>query len=559
MKKTVLTISLIVMLFAVSVLCFSACSSPVDSDPPEIADVYATDVNVVYDGFPHTITVNNTQASDVVLYSTDNVHWSEVPPTFTVPDVYKVYYHVMRAGFKDLYAYATITISRSVLNNVSAPNKTVVYDGSPHCIDIIGTSSADDISYSLDGINFTQTVECTEIGQYTIYYRVNGLYGDYADSSTLFILPNISGKYLNKNYGIIILTENTCIFDNDELPIFYGVDGNGKINSETDFYVKNDIFCVNDVNFDKIPSNSNIFCINGNYCYAYSDTISLDIYFINNCAEIQLTNEILCVISNVNYCPDGIYFNYDMSHCTFAVNSSATVTRLDIPFELLSEQSIALPSLLYIYDGLPHGYEFDYDGEVVFPTESTPQYIEIGVYTDDIILVKDGYLPLKLTGKLEIVADVYGTYYNSDTVIVLAPDNSEIDGNPVDLNYGNGHWNIDGKMIELTADGIKYDGIAYFKAQNILLRFDIGNEIIVAEYSAEDPIIIDIESESSGYAITILEYAENTLFVDSASVKLTVNGTPWFIIDNDDGSYTCIIANSDIIKFNADIIYIVLL
>lgn len=553
MKRTLVTALLIVMSFVVCIFAFSACS-PNDSVLPELTGVYATDTTVVYDGKVHSITVNNTLATDTVLYSSDNSVWSDKAPSFTLPDTYTIYYSVHRDGFADFFSSATLTISRSILTSVSAQDKYVVYDGLPHTLDVLGLSSTDAVSFSLDGIEFSSSIECTEVGKYNIFYRVVGAYGDYADSATLYILPDISGAFLNSDNGVVILTNNTCILDNSEFPISYDVSGCGLINSSVPFSVDGNVLSVLDHEYSRIPSGDYIYCINGQYCHYSSDSLQISIYFSDNCALLKVSNVEILSIKDVNYCADGNYSDYDMSYCSVTVNASSFITSCTLSFFLLPViPAASLHSLRFTYDGQAHTYSFL--GYELYFFEDTPKYTDIGSYSNEAVILKNGYLPLKTTVYLDIAPDISGTYFNSNSLLVISSESVMLNGNTVDCEFTDGYWFIDGNILVISDNTISFNGNTLVKATNIILCFDFGTEIIYRQFNNQDNLMITVEVLDDGYSVFIPSFTDKVYLIDGLDKDLFINNVKWTRIDEpDDDASFYVVSMSDILGFKTSVV-----
>ena len=244
---------------------FCACA---DSKPSEqtISGVYASDVSVVYDGRPHSITVMNTLATDTVLYSTDGINYSSVRPTFVLPDEYTVYFNVNRSGYKELASSAIVTISPCILTDISAQDVSVGYDGLPHSVAIDGLLPNDTVTYSTDGLTFSpEQPSFISVGEYTIYYRVERNYGYYNSSCTLTIFPTIYGKYFNSNYGVVALFPHTATVD---------ADGYSGLIGDEPFSITDNVLTYNNSEFTKLSDSDCVYklIVAENIVYFYADS-----------------------------------------------------------------------------------------------------------------------------------------------------------------------------------------------------------------------------------------------------------------------------------------------
>lgn len=156
-----------------------------------------TNVNVPYDGNPHSITVTVTQPEGTTIsYRTSESEvWSTTNPTFTdVTDgAQTVYWKVSKTGYADKMGSNTVTITEGSMAadiTVTAAD-TVTYDGKAHAAVKTATiPTGASIRYSSDnGTTWVDTIPSfTNASTYTVKYKVTKAnYADVTDSVSFTI------------------------------------------------------------------------------------------------------------------------------------------------------------------------------------------------------------------------------------------------------------------------------------------------------------------------------------------------------------------------------------
>ena len=145
--------------------------------------VSAEDVNVQYDGDPHSITVVATDAvsgeeitGTTVLYRTNpDASWSSDVPAVTDVGSQTVYYQVSADGYTPAEGSATITVIEGNIQ-YNAIGCTTTYDGQPHSILVTVTTPSEgaDIQYRYDDVTTWSSENPTfTTGTHTVYFQIS--------------------------------------------------------------------------------------------------------------------------------------------------------------------------------------------------------------------------------------------------------------------------------------------------------------------------------------------------------------------------------------------------
>lgn len=79
----------------------------------EIEGIHTADVNETYNGSAKTITVNGTQAGDIISYALKGETYTTEQPEMINAGTYQVLYKVERSGYKTFYGTATVIIEKA--------------------------------------------------------------------------------------------------------------------------------------------------------------------------------------------------------------------------------------------------------------------------------------------------------------------------------------------------------------------------------------------------------------------------------------------------------------
>ncbi|MDE6401859.1 MAG: hypothetical protein K2L54_04520, partial [Clostridiales bacterium] len=452
-------------------------------------------------------------------YSENGAAWSEENKSYTMPNVYRVYYKVERNGYKDHYGSASITIEKIVLSGIHASDITFIYDGAKHGIELEGAYPTDRITYSSEGES--------EVGEYSIDYVVEREYGEYRGECKLTILPNIRGEYVNVENGCIILTDRSAIIGGAEKKLEYDIHGVGKIEND-EFKVNGDSLILNGREYEKSAANERVYelNINGRTLYVKGEKSGVDIRveFNDGNAVIKCGENIIATEDNVNYVEHLAERDYMTSDVTINVIENTSLT--------LSKRQDSDERDIYnfkVYDGNFHAINAESE-EILYIVDGSyttipPQYKDCGKYQAEAIIVKDGYLPKLISVTLEIAINIYGAYYNENTLIELSENAAVINNEVRSLNYDDGHWKIDGDVITITENGISFIGTEYIKLaeESLSVIFtSVGIKVIPCESS-----FYVIAFDNSVGKIEIIDDEDRTVYEYSVSttiINVVVNG-----------------------------------
>lgn len=155
----------------------------------------ADNVTVNYDGAPHGITVNCSDADAVISYSTDadaNRAYQSENPKFTLPGVYTVYYQAEKEGAAVKSGSATVTINLLKMSGITLSGYSGTYNGSSHNPVLKGTLPAGaTVQYSTDGGAYATGVPSFKnAGTHTVTAQITAPYYEtYTTSAQITIAP----------------------------------------------------------------------------------------------------------------------------------------------------------------------------------------------------------------------------------------------------------------------------------------------------------------------------------------------------------------------------------
>lgn len=570
LKKSAVTVFTLIVTIVSCVIMAMACGNPDgEGKDSELTNIFADNIEIDYDGLPHSITILNPYDSDEIYYSTsENGDWYAINPTFTNVGEYTVYYKVVRKGCADYISCATVTINKQILSDISANDIKYIYDGKAHGIIIKGTEIGDKITYSIDGEEFLDECKQTGVGEYTVYYRVERENGEYRSSARLTILPNLQGKYLNRDEGIIILTANTAIINNEELKFDYDVNGNGNIGAER-VGLDNGALSYQGKEYEKISDGEFVYKLNINENIVYvkgEDSIEVGITFEQETATVKVDSYEVLQINGVNYCESAEQREYTTSNVvmSFQAKSSDEITNCEIILSCRNVREAENISELVMFDGKEHSISVEsgitvmyiIDGEY---TLEPPKYKEVGTYTIHVVYIEDECLPVEITATLVIAPCIDGLYYNNNGLIVIKGKTVSINGVQSELEYKDNKWYIEGKAVVETEDGIKIGaaGAQYKKRINedILVFAVDGQYYVITERIYEITIWYD---EESGEVIVNDHDGDELIrcMVGKNGITVTVSDDEMDIIRQDGSMYLYLIGESDIDQ-DLPIIYII--
>lgn len=519
-------------------VCFALCGFFIGCDgepaPREITGVNVIGAEVRYDGAEHSVTVSGVLDGDEVYYAeTESGQWSERKPAYVVPGQYTVYCKVVRVGFDDFISSATVTISRGILSGISAADKTYIYDGKPHGIDIYGVLDTDSVLYSLDGENFSAELAIVEPGEYTVFYRVTSAYSDYADSCGVTVLPNISGTYVNPDRGVAVLTATSANIGGEEFPLSYGAAGSGVI-GEREFAVGNGILTYGDAEYRLLGADEFVYLLaaGGAAVYVVSgDTAEFDVEFTDGGASITLNGDEVLSVPNVNYCErvsgGEVRRTYETTDVAVAVAAAGRINAVDIELSLRKRLEFCYTPQTVVYDGEAHELNVEFDGRVLYAdgdgyTETPPSYTEAGSYSAELLLLPDEFLPERVTVSFTVIPNISGVYYSeaANAVIEIDGTRAELCGAACELAYSDGALTLDGKVVAVTESGIAVGGTEYIGLRR-------GDRLTLVDIDGRFMLFLnvaDVVFSTDGGALTVLvnDETEFTVPLDADTVRLRI-------------------------------------
>lgn len=559
LKKSVRTVLILIVTVVSCIIIAMACGKTDGEEKDrDLTSVFAANIEIDFDGCPHSIKVQNTLDGDEIYYSiSENGDWYTVNPTFTNVGEYTVYYKVVRYGYADFISFATVTINKHILSDIIANDITYIYDGNAHGIIIKGTEINDIIRYSIDGEEFSHECKQTEVGVYIVYYRVERENGEFRSSVRLTILPNLQGKYLNRDGGIIVLTAHTAIINNEELRFDYDVNGDGTIGAES-VGVDNGVLHFRGNEYEKVNEGEHIYMLNINDNTVYvkgEESIEVEITFEQETAILKLNSDVIMQMDGVNYCENAENREYTTSNVTmaFQANSTDAVTECEIILSHRRESEVENIKQFVIYDGEKHTFSFESDISVLYKldeeyTLESPKYVEVGTYTINIVYIADGYLPIEITATLIIAPCIDGFYYNDNYLIEIDGETVSINGTQGMLEYKDSYWYINGKKVIETETGIKIgDEDAVYKKwtdEKIMALVVDGNYYVITKEVVE---IMILYNEETGEVIATDSGAELiNCIVGKNGITITVGSKKMDIIRQDGSMYLYLVGISDI-------------
>lgn len=516
--------SIVVICAVFCFLTFFACSDD-PSSLPTLSGVFAPDVSVEYDGRPHSITVSNALPTDSIIYSTDNISFSSSCPSFTDVGTYTVYFKVLRSGYAEFSSSASVSISPTILSDISAVNLSFIYNGLSHSPVIDGTLPSDAVTYSTDGVSFSSDVPSfIDVGVYTVYYRVDRAYGEYRSSCVITVLPNIYGRYFNSDHGVIVISED----------LSFSISGSGYIDG-IPFSVTDGVLTYNSIAYSILSEDDCVYrlTVSDNSVYIVSSASgSLSISFNDNVALITLNDDLLLSVPNFNYCESGIISDYNDLCFTQAFSSSSLgITDISVVLSVREVNPVTVDTLYFTYDGLPHGFDFDDDVKYLSDEHS---FTDVGSYTVSVVFTSSLYLPKRLECTIVILPFIDGVFISSDHVIQISSESFYLDGKLCGkLSVVENNWAWDDLPITVTDGGIEYDGASFASVSSPVLAVYIDDLYCSCLLVSSD--ILHIHISYDGYALNFTDEDNNLLLgipLSCDSFSATIDGYPLSRLEN---------------------------
>ena len=371
--------------------------------------------------------------------------------------------------------------------------------------------------------------------EYKVYYRVRDEYADYMDDCAVKILPNISGRYVNEKNGEIIITGTTVIENEQEYEMDYGITGRGKYNNK-EFAVTDNVLEVDGTSYVKLRDDESIYKINANDITQYvigKEKIRITTEQKGSDTKITIDERTEITVKDRNYVEwikgTSVEREYTRNTTESEVRSRSEITEVEIELSKRGQLEFLIEEITAVYDGEKHGPRIEFDGEIIYETESG--YREPGKYTVRAILVpKSEYLPKVVETTVEIYPDITGVYCSGTEVMELTTESAKKNGECVSLGKANAEWTIDGERAELTANGIKVGDREYEKTTDGILVLKLFGEVRL--YRNAINAIITIE----GGAVRLTVNGESEEMEATGEITVTVNGEKRVGTTGDDGT-----------------------
>ena len=152
----------------------SATACAINKAPPEVTAPVAK--NLIYTGMAQELVTKGKTTFGKLVYSLDDLNYSENVPTATDAKTYTVYYKVERSDNWESVAAKTVQVKISKATpEVTAPKakENLTYTGLAQELVTEGSSTFGKLVYSLDGETYSEKVPtATDAETYTVYYKV---------------------------------------------------------------------------------------------------------------------------------------------------------------------------------------------------------------------------------------------------------------------------------------------------------------------------------------------------------------------------------------------------
>lgn len=493
-KLALLLVCLIVVIAASIV--FIGCNNPnAEERAGEEIEITIIQSEYEYDGEKHWIEVSGVKEGDEVRYSTDGEKWESARPEYSEPGEYEIYIRIDRRNSAAYIKQVTLVISRKSITGVFIRDITIIA-GREIKPNKEGTEETDEIKYSVNNGEYKDRIEIIEEpGKYTVKYEIiREGEGKQNGEFTVTVLPDVSGTYVG-NGEKVILTETTMTTENSKSTIEYGIDGKGKTDSNETFQVSKDKLIMNNKTYDKQQENETIkeLRINGKKYYVKSKDISrIEIKIKDNTAIVTVNNEKIAEIEEVNYVENiigGEKIEREYITNTVTIKIITDITEIELTKREKEEPKEITTTRLY--DGTMHGIEIETEYENVmyyengeYKTEQT-QYKEIGEYEYTVIVMREGYVPSIIEGKLIILPDMSGIYIADNDVLEIDKYKAKLNNEEVEYEHGIEGGKINGQTAKYGNGKIELNGKEYVKTNEKILVIEINNERCVITRSGE--------------------------------------------------------------------------
>lgn len=411
-------------IFTLIAFLLFACAAPSRS-LPQIVDIYSPKTVVEYDGLPHGISIRNVLATDSVYYSVADGEWQKNEIEYIEQGEYTVRYKIVRNGFADFIGFGELSIVRTELDGIHAPDITVIYDGLPHGIQIEGLLPDDCVTVS-------PADSFTDVGEYSVSYTVerSGA-GYYVGSCKITVLPDIIGDYVNAYNGVIRITSNT-VFD---------IHCNGTTDGKP-FSVSDDVLTCDGAEYVKLGKSDRlyIFDVNGTRLYRIGGSAAV--------FSVELQPPTL-IADGVRFTVSGEYNFVESVESDAAISDDGkfyTVTAdgktatVRILLTMRARKPLPDTEEIIVYDGKAHEIAARYDGKAEYSingvtTSVLPTVTDIGVYEYSVTVYSDVYATETTAHRATVVLS--GVYYSTDTIAEFDGVDAVINSAQYSVDYGN--------------------------------------------------------------------------------------------------------------------------
>ena len=560
----VLSFTAFIFLFIFACVTFVGCAEndgdddKKDAELPKITGIVVIHDSFVYDGEAHGIVLGGVLSSDKIYYSVDGQAWQE-SVLRVEPGEYTVYYKIVRRGYADYIGKTTLVILISNITDVVA-NDIICVLGKEVVVDFVGLKDGDRLKYSVDGGEYSDRLEVESVGIYTVSYTLTRLgVGSATGTFMLTVLPDIDGTYVGGGKRIVF-EGAVAVIDGVEYDMTYGVDGRGHIevgDGSVDFAVDGGVLEMGGVRYRKIEGDVRLVELNINgdaYYAAAADDDVFEIAFDDNCAAVSCGGEVLTRLDGFNYCESVLGANeLRRKYIEGTVEFSAVVGFVEITLSLRADEEIEPVEQFVMYDGKPHALAVEFDDVLYYNDgayEKAPTaYAEVGQYDYTLIVLRDGYLPRKVDGRLTILPDLSGVYV-AENVGVLEINGMEARLNDCAVAFEvslNG-FTVDGKAGEFADGTVTVGETVYRLTDKNLMAFKVCGTVKVIERSKD--IMLRLSEKDGKTNLLVTDAAKGTeLLAIEVPEKVTavkLGAEPMAIWSDSDGRF-CLILEADLV------------
>ena len=168
--------------------------------------VSVTNDSVDYDGNSHMFDVVVDKVNATITYSLDNTTFvSKEELNLVNVGTHKVYVKVVNDNYVEYTFEHNMTINAIDLDEslINIGKTTLVYNGNKQIVDISVTGTDSTVVYSLDDYTYNNSPYLKDVGEYTLYYKVNvANYNEYKGSVKV-VISGVKIARNNSSYATI--------------------------------------------------------------------------------------------------------------------------------------------------------------------------------------------------------------------------------------------------------------------------------------------------------------------------------------------------------------------